>query len=241
MKEKNKKLKYIIIGVIILILIYLVIKVPKYYLIKQTKKYMNYNDYEEKNIKTDKSLSNTKIGKANIYLPDGFTNKNEIRENYIIYYLENEDTNNYTAEIIISNNVPFCIYDDGERRLRKDFKEFLNDNNLNNNMELVKYYYDNINNYNIFTSKNKTELIYLSQRCTRNTFMSEKSDKIYLLNGDIKGIETIERKRKTIEVYDEKNDNYIDIIIEEREREEDYIEQFPEEVLDKMISSIYFD
>ena len=192
------------------------------------------------NIKTDKSISNTKIGNMNIYIPKGFSNKNEIREDYTIYYLENEDINNYTAEIIITSN-SFCIHDDGERRLRKDFKEFLEKNNLKNNMDLVKYYNDNMDDYNFFTSKNKTELIYLAQRCTRNTFVSEKAENNYILDGDIKGLETIESQRKVISVYNEKKDNYINIIIEEREREEDYKEQFPEEVLDKIISSIYFE
>lgn len=202
---------------------------------------------EEKNVKVDKTLANTKIDNMNIYIPEELVDA-KIREEYHSYVPKNENVEYqyHTSYMHITKGTSFYNYssDDNKRLQTIGYKDLMKKNNLKSEADLVKYYFFDRKKNNIFTSRNDIKMNYLSEMSVKNSPIDEDyKNSNYYLSGDLDGILSIKKDGRNyfFEIYNELEDEYYSVYISRYTNKRAYIEIVNDEVFDKILQSIYFD
>lgn len=262
-KAKTKKKKIIIYVVVAIIFLYVLIKgglLFYYGSFYQSSLDLSNVKFSEKTIKTDKSLANQKFKNINFYLPDGMAYKDyEQNDGYMAGYvnIEDIDNNSSTKNIIIFNSMG-CDDFSFDKEIRNiNPKKIMNKNNFKNKFDVLKYEEQNKDKkVNLFSSYNNIKLNYYLKVCNMYMTIKNRYD-YYYLNGDITGLfgegslnndTLISKKEYSIEVYNEKENKYYYVSIyeyrdsyNEYEGDTRYNEIFNDELIEKILSSIYFD
>lgn len=202
---------------------------------------------EEKVIKTDKTLANTKIENMHIYIPDELIERKQSDGEHIYtYYPKTESEKNHSTTMFIGvGNSYFEYADDDNKRLQTiGYKDLMKKNNLKSEADLVKYYFFDRKKNNIFTSRNDIKMNYLSEMSVKNSPIDEDyKNSNYYLSGDLDGILSIKKDGRNyfFEIYNELEDEYYSVYISRYTNKRGYIEIVNDEVFDKILQSIYFD
>lgn len=192
-------------------------------------------------VTTDKTLSNNKFKNLNIYIPNNFREiKMKNSDNY--YYIpKDEEEENYTTAIFIYKSIGcYKAQIKEDKRLQTmGINKLLKKNNIKNDIDLIKYYYNKKEKSNLFTSKNNLKMNYLSDVCVDNSLFREDVNNYYL-EGDLVGFGINDNKYHALTVYNGNDDIYYISIIK-RNNNDDYKDKLSDEEINKIISSIYFD
>ena len=206
-KKRNKKIRNIFIILFILIIIYFMYKafIIFYY---DTRLVSEDNDKvfpNNKEIYTLKIKSNDKAnnafneyGKFNIYIPDDFeliTDKaksNMVMDACNFYVKGHESNDKFDAGILICYETKDNIYNLDYFGIEStlfpylDVYKVLNKYNINNTIDLIKYYERNyLVKENIFTDSDYIKMNYIASKYVK-TVLSEY-DKFYYLDNDLEG------------------------------------------------------
>lgn len=197
-----------------------------------------------KKVVTDKTLGNTKFEDMNIYIPTGFKKTTSKYSFENIYYIpENEDIDDYSNMISIVKTLN-CYegwYNLEKRLQTTNIDKLMKKNNINSEIDLIKYYYNKRSKNSILTSSNDIKLNYLSDICVKNSGLNSASDDYYYLEGDVLGIAIFERNHFSMDVYNRDKNEYYHIGLSKAPKKSSYKEIFTEDEIDKIISSVYFD
>lgn len=212
---------------------------------------------DEKSIKTDKSLANTKFKTLNIYIPDSMVKEEKEEEiDFVVSYANKEDIDSESKVKNLNISTSFGCddfnYDPDARAI--DGVKIMQKNNFKNKFDVIKYYMKNLNKKStIFSSYEDIKLNYFLNYCSTSPSLSTAMD-YYYLNGDIDGLygtairETSYYDSYSIDVYDDKNNKYYHIYMSEKKDaydefpgEDKYNLIFTEDMREKILSSIYFD
>lgn len=206
-KKRNKKIRSIFIILFILIIIYFMYKtfIIIYY---DTRLISEDNDKvfpNNKEIYTLKINSNDKAnnvfneyGKVNIYIPDKFkliTDKaksNMVMDACNFYVKGYESNDEFDAGILVCYETKDNIYNLDYFGIEStlfpylDVHKILNKYNINDTIDLIKYYERNYNvNENVFTDSNYIKMNYIASQYVKTVLPSY--DKFYYLDNDLKG------------------------------------------------------
>lgn len=241
------KKKLLIIGPITIILAFILYKTC---LILYYKDLNNYStDFSKlkidtKKVVTDKTLANTKFADVNIYIPTGFKKTTSKYSNENIYYIpENENIDDYSnmISIVKTLNCYESLYDLEKRLQTTNIDKLTKKNNINSEIDLIKYYYNKRSKNSIFTSSNDIKMNYLSDICVKNSGLNSTSDNYYYLEGDISGMAFYRRNHFSMKIYNKNKNEYYHIGLSKLPKKSSYKEIFTEEEINKIISSVYFD
>lgn len=206
-KIRNKKIIKLILIILLFVVIYIIYKIfiISYY---SSRNVINSYDREfpyVKNIYSMNIKNNDRANRVfngyyedfNFYLPDGFElvtdkAKSNLVQNECDLYLKNQTSkDNFAAAITICNRVD-NIYNlarfgiEGTIFPLFDPYNVLEKNNINNTMDIIKYYEKHYNDkINIFTNSNKIKMNYIGKTYTLSSIGSY--DNFYYLSGNING------------------------------------------------------
>lgn len=206
-KKRNKKIKNIFIILFVLIFIYFLYKA--FIIFYYDTRFVSEENKEEfpnnKEIYTLKINSNDKAnnefseyGEFDIYIPDKFkliTDK--AKSNLVLdacnFYVKGYRSNDeFDAGILICYETKDNIYNldyfgiDSTLFPYLDVYKVLNKYNINNTVDLIKYYEKNYNvNKNIFTDSDYIKMNYIASQYVKTVLPSY--DKFYYLDNDLEG------------------------------------------------------
>lgn len=143
-------------------------------------------DIEYININNNDKANKVVLNNINIYLPDEFKLDIDESNEYCEVYKKNDNIITYDAGIKICDNYGLYLRESGIED-DDEFKEIMMKNNLNNTIDILKYYVDNIEYEPAFFDKeNDLKLNYYVRNYTDNTII--EYDKFYFLEHDVNGI-----------------------------------------------------
>ena len=221
-------------------------------------------EFNNKIVKTDKSLANDKYKNINYYVPEGMVVEDveNNTDNYIKYYVNKEDINKEkgttsTKRFYVIDPIN-CedLKDDSEFR-SIDVEKMIKKYNLNNKFDVLDFYIEKSKKkVGVFSSYNDIKLNYFLDYCS-STIIIRENFHYYKLDGDLIGLLGIydynlkdgyKSNQFTIEVYNGKENKYYHLSFHEdrdsyNEHDGDirYKEIFDDELMGKVLSSIYFD
>ena len=252
----KKKIKVIIFTLIFLVLCFVVFKCAMLFYYRSYP--LDSDDasikFGEKTIHGDKSLANVKFETLNIYVPDGLVLKvYEEKYDYLKTYINKEDADSEKqAKSLTIFETDNCndLSKNSEARI-KDGKKYMQENNFKTKYDILKKIYENPNKkVNIFTPLKEIKFQHFSTIC-KPIYNYRKE--YYYLDGDLTGLYGVNKYKNefsndySIDVYDSVNNKYYYININESIDPYDEsgdvrsLEIFSEDVIEKILSSIYFD
>lgn len=191
-------------------------------------------------INNDKA-NKTVLNNLNIYLPEGFELDSFFSNEYCETYKKNSNKNSYDAEIKICDNNGAYLRKIGSTGIEddEDFKKVMNENNLNNSVDIFKYYINNRDyEASFFDKENDLKLNYYVRNYTDNiiTFY----DNFYFLENDINGIYYVYEEKDNVIGVDSVNRAFIEYndkfyILDFKNKEVNY---FNKDIVFEIISSI---
>ena len=202
--------------------------------------------YSNQNIESVEIINNDKANKIilnnlNIYLPEGFELDSYNSNEYCETYKKSSNKNSYDAEIKICDNNGAYLRKIGSTGIEddEDFKKVMSENNLNNTVDVLKYYIDILDyKASFFGKKKEMKLNYYVRYYTDHVI--GKFDKFYFLENDINGIYYFyEEKEKFIstdsfnKAFVEYNDKFYTISFTNKD-----VDYFNKDIVFEIISSI---
>lgn len=191
-------------------------------------------------INNDKA-NKTVLNNLNIYLPEGFELDSFFSNEYCETYKKNSNKNSYDAEIKICDNNGAYLRKIGSTGIEddEDFKKVMNENNLNNTVDVLKYYINNRDyEASFFDKEDDLKLNYYVRNYTDNiiTFY----DEFYFLENDINGIYYFYEEKENVIGVDSVNRAFVEYndkfyIISFTNKDVDY---FNKDIVFEIISSI---
>lgn len=208
-------MKNIIINIIkVSIIILFIIGIKSYNLYRYTPAEINIETNENIFVSYNSIKANRKIEKMNFYLDNLYTS-NDIDNTYIKDKKE--------LKINIKHNILRNICNESNI-FPTEYIDLLKKNNINNEVELIKYAYTS-NNSNIFTSINKMKIKYFS-----NLLINKLE-----IDGNIQvvdGLDAIINKKNNTEVFIFNNGNLYKMT---------FNSSYTETEIKNILNSIYFD
>ena len=148
----------------------------------------------------------------NIYLPEGFELDSFNSNEYCETYKKNYNKRTYDAEIKICDNYGAYLRNTGSTGIEDDenFKKIMIENNLNNSVDIFKYYINNRDyEASFFDKENDLKLNYYVRKYTDNiiTFY----DNFYFLEKDVNGIYYVYEEKENVIGEDSINRAFIEL------------------------------
>ena len=247
-EHKKKMLKTIFIFSIVLLIICFLLfcRISSYvkyggdvYRIKS--KLFTNEDIENVEIINNDKANKVVLNNMNIYLPEGFELDSYDSNEYCETYKKNYNKLTYDAEIKICDNYGSYLRNTGSTGIEddEDFKKIMNENNLNNSIDIFKYYINNRDyEASFFDKENDLKLNYYVRKYTDNiiTFY----DNFYFLGNDINGIYYVYEEKDNVIGIDSVNRAFIELndkfyILNFKNKEVNY---FNKDIVFEIISSI---
>ena len=198
-------------------------------------------DIENVDISSTDKANKVVLNNMNIYLPEGFELDSFFSNEYCETYKKNSNKNSYDAEIRICDNNGAYLRKIGSTGIEddEDFKKVMSENNLNNTVDVLKFYIDNRDYEASFFDKEKDlKLHYYVRNYTDNVISFY--DNFYFLEKDVNGIYYVyEEKENVIGVdsinraFVECNDKFYTITFKNSE-----VDYFNRDIVFEIISSI---
>lgn len=254
----KKKIKFIIGVPILIVLGYVIFKLVILFHYRSYRSYLDYSSikFEDKTVNVDKSLANTKFKNLNIYIPTEMARKlyENSNDSYSYSFVLKEDLESEdrikTLNIYTTSNCEDLTFDT-EAKI-KDGKKYMEKNGFKNKYDVFKQFYKTYDKkINIFSPIKDIKFQHFRSHCD---LIIRDDQNYFYLNGDLTGLYGVFkgynefRNEYTIDVLDEKNNTYYFISINEEKDPYDehpgdnrYNELFTSDMLDKILSSIYFD
>jgi hypothetical protein len=214
-----KKKVYISIGVIVLLILiwggykaFLLFKYT-YVDIDVTE---NFSNISEISITTNKSDQNTQIENMHLYIPKEFEESNIFTandENTKSYTIIGEDNESYSSVIFVGftkDAIKYTTENNLNSLIDFDYQKLMEKNNVNNEIDLIKYYEKNIDNkHNIFWSKSHIEYDYFVKQYV-GISMTIMKNSAYLTN-DLNGFITYNSGNYYVKIGNDKDIYYLTI------------------------------
>lgn len=247
-ERKMKMLKTIfIVSTILLIICFLLFgRISSYvkyggdvYRIKS--KLFTNEDIEYVDIISTEKANKVVLNNLNIYIPEGFELDSFNSDEYCETYRKNYNKLTYDAEIKICDNYGSYLRNTGFTGIEvdEDFKKIMNENNLNNSVDIFKYYINNKDyEASFFDKENDLKLNYYVRKYT--DYIITFYDNFYFLENDINGIYYVYEEKDNMIGVDSINRAFIELndkfyILNFKNKEVNY---FNKDIVFEIISSI---
>jgi hypothetical protein len=176
----------------------------------------NFSNISEISITTNKSDQNTQIENMHLFIPQEFEESNIFTandENTKSYTIIGEDNESYSSVIFVGftkDAIKYTTENNLNSLIDFDYQKLMEKNNVNNEIDLIKYYEKNIDNkHNIFWSKSHIEYDYFVKQYV-GISMTIMKNSAYLTN-DLNGFITYNSGNYYVKIENDKDIYYLTI------------------------------
>lgn len=187
---------------------------------------------DEKSIKTDKTLANTKFHNLNMKILDDLVEKN-LNTNSKTYSNEFGTMNMWIIKDTTYEKSEAITKDDYTKKYGFNYEKLTKKYDINNEYDFIEYIKNGIDKKpNIFWSKSHLQMNYIAYNWMATLFISHATcNKITLLNGDLTGV--IGEGNNMVQIHLINDDETYFIRLNKK--------IYTDEKIDDLLNSIYFD